>query len=416
MSKIIVKTLNDLSPHPENPRTISDEELQRLEKSLKEFGDLSGFVFNTRTGRLVGGHQRKRVLPGKAIIKITHRIEEPTTTGTTAMGYADVGGERFSYREVDWPEQKEKAANIAANKHGGHFENRMLADWINELDAQNYDLDLTGFAGEDLENLMAPFRDMPDSETEDQVPEVPKSAKSKTGDLWTLGEHRLLCGDCTLKENVGRLMAGEKADMVFTDPPYGIDIYSKGSFHDGKKHGAALAAHNSYRPVEGDKDLKCVSFLFEWLKAFRGIAIVWGANNFPQFCSPSNGWLVWDKEQHANHGDCELAWTNVDKAIRMFTHQWVGFQKASERGEKRVHPTQKPVALAEWAFEVWESPKTVLDLFLGSGSTLIACEKTNRRCFGMEIDPHYCDVIIERWEKYSGKKAVRHDGKLFQEI
>ena len=120
------------------------------------------------------------------------------------------------------------------------------------------------------------------------------------------------------------------------------------------------------------------------------------------------GWLVWDKEKEGNvFSGAELAFVNKGIRLDVFRHLWHGMVKGSEQGQKRIHPTQKPIALAEWCFNNYDNPDTILDLFLGSGSTLIACEKTNRKCYGMEIDSHYCDVIVKRWEEFSGKKAER---------
>lgn len=239
----------------------------------------------------------------------------------------------------------------------------------------------------------------------DELPDPLKEApRSRAGSLWTLGRHRLMCGDSSDLRNIEALVCGTIVDLVYTDPPYGIDIHGRSGFHDGKKHGSALAHHNSYNPVIGDEDLVAVKSVLPWCLDQK-ICVLWGANNYPAHLPPSNGWLVWNKEQHADFGDCELAYTNIDKSIRMFTHKWVGFMKDSERGEKRIHPTQKPVALAEWAFDLLKTGPTVVDLFGGSGSTLIACEKTERNCLMMEIDPQYCDLIVARWEKFTGQKA-----------
>lgn len=145
--------IKDLRPAVYNPRKITDQKLLMLEKSLKEFGDLSGFVFNKRTGNLVGGHQRQKVMPPDCEIIIEQKFDQPTEGGTIALGKVLFHGEKFSYREVDWNETKEKAANIAANKHGGEFDLGALEQIILDLDHANYDLDLTGFQRDELEQL-----------------------------------------------------------------------------------------------------------------------------------------------------------------------------------------------------------------------------------------------------------------------
>jgi len=220
-------------------------------------------------------------------------------------------------------------------------------------------------------------------------------------------KHRLLCGDSTDKADVDRLMDGAKADMVFTDPPYGIDVQTDRS-------GAApsrICQGNAFKKIAGDKDTKVALSSIEIARSLGAKCnIFWGGNYYD--IEPSPNWIVWDKrvEENQKNGesDCELAYVDYKKtsSVRIFRHLWKGMIKASEHGQARVHPTQKPIALAEWCFEKYGDPKTVLDLFLGSGSTLIACEKTNRQCYGMEIDPHYCSVIIKRYEDYSGKKAI----------
>jgi hypothetical protein len=256
---------------------------------------------------------------------------------------------------------------------------------------------------------------------EDAVPEVPEP-KTKRGELWILGEHRLLIDDCTVKENVERLMGGEKADMVFTDPPYGADIVNANGKlcgsnpfgNIGNMRGEIVAAGH-YKPIVGDETTDTAKAAF--LSLPGKTKVFWGAQYYAEALPPSSGWIVWDKQTDGSLGDGELAYTNEKRAIRIFQHKWSGMLKASEKTERRCHPTQKPAALAEWVFENYgDNPRKILDGFLGSGSTLIACEKTNRKCFGMEIDPHYGSVIIERWQKFTGKEAVREDGVKYNDL
>lgn len=148
--------VSDLKESPRNPRTITDERLEMLQKSMSRFGDLGAIVFNRETGRLVGGHQRSKKLPGGAKIVIDHRYKKPTQAGTVAEGHVEFDGERFKYREVAWDEATERAANLAANKHGGTWDMKMLVEELNDLDAMNIDMSLTGFTNEDIENIMAP--------------------------------------------------------------------------------------------------------------------------------------------------------------------------------------------------------------------------------------------------------------------
>lgn len=277
----------------------------------------------------------------------------------------------------------------------------MINEQIGDFDP-SFDIDLLGLKDFtiDIAERLEPQTD------EDEVPE-PEESVCKPGDLWILGEHRLLCGDSTNIQHVEKLMNGEKADMVFTDPPYGIKYSGKG------QSGATKA--NDFGQIKNDDSIDVAKDSFNLAKSLCDSLIFWGANFYSSVLDEQMSWIVWDKKTVGdNYSDCELAFTSKKGRIRKFEHQWHGMIKASEQGQKRVHPTQKPVALAEWCFENYGSPKKVLDLFGGSGSTLIACEKTNRKCYMMELDPHYCDVIINRWEQYTGKKAVL-DGQEDQE-
>tara|TARA_Y100000310_G_scaffold342609_1_gene446542 strand:+ start:1195 stop:1794 length:600 start_codon:yes stop_codon:yes gene_type:complete len=198
-----------------------------------------------------------------------------------------------------------------------------------------------------------------------------------------------MCADSTVKENVDRLMNGQKADMVYTDPPYGLE----------KKWSGGTWASNPIYEKAKKWDVKLEQDVIDYIISLSEQVILWGANYY--IVPPSRCWLIWRKtNQMQTLADFEMAWTSFDKVCK----EWGSHRNVDG---KRNHPTPKPIALAEWCFENYGQPKSVLDLFLGSGSTLIAAEKTNRRCFGMEIDPHYCSVILKRWEDFTGEKAVR---------
>jgi site-specific DNA-methyltransferase (adenine-specific)/modification methylase len=217
---------------------------------------------------------------------------------------------------------------------------------------------------------------------EDEVPEPPVDPITKPGDLWLLGEHRLLCGDSTKAEDVARLMAGAKANCMVTDPPYGIGIASNPV---RQKH---AKADWDAKPVEPRAFVESVSQ-----------SIVWGGNYFD--LPPAKGFFVWDKKQPEDLtlAMCEMAWTNVDTPAKMFRLSVTSYDKE--------HPTQKPVGLIAWCLSY--AGGDVFDPFLGSGTTLIAAEQLGRKCYGMEISPQYCDVIVKRWETLTGKKATLED-------
>lgn len=223
--------------------------------------------------------------------------------------------------------------------------------------------------------------------------------RAKYGDIWQLGNHRLMCGDSTDKETVEKLMDGKKADMVFTDPPYGMNAVSKSGVLSKTYKTDILNDDTNEVAI---KSFKLCQNLFANSKQ-----VWWGANYYTECLPSSECWIVWDKNNGASdQTDCELAWSNFRSVVRQFT--------LSSEKTNRVHPTQKPVKLIVNILNKFEKNDkfiNILDLFGGSGSTLIACEYLNRKCYMMELDTKYCDVIIKRWEKYTGKKAVLLNGE-----
>jgi DNA modification methylase len=254
---------------------------------------------------------------------------------------------------------------------------------------------------------------------DDEIPEV-KESKVKRGDIWQLGEHRIMCGDSTSSDDVAKLMNGEKADMVFTDPPYGMNLdtdYSKikGSKKakikgGGKKYNKVIGDHNDFKPTLITTIYKNFGYCKE--------VFIWGADYFAEHIENRNdgSWIVWDKrggeEADKIVGSCfELCWSKQKHKKDIARIKWMGaFGYADARN--RVHPTQKPLALVEWFFKKWGKENDLItDVYLGSGSTLIIAEKLNRKCYGMELDEKYCDVIIERWEQFTGQKAIKNGTK-----
>lgn len=267
-------------------------------------------------------------------------------------------------------------------------------------------------------DLQADFDIEPEPDKKaDIIPEVDsKNTICKTGDLWQLGKHRLLCGDSTKEENVKRLMGGKKADMVFTDPPYGINIVKNNTLGVGGKLGfvgaTGVVKARKYKRIENDENTNVAKNNYLLLKknGFKNF-IIWGGNYFTDFLPITRNWIIWDKkppDMENTFADCEIAYCSIDKNAKIYRHLWAGLLRKGNRKEElmeRVHPTQKPVGLFEDILNDYKDYKLILDCFLGSGSTLIACEKTDRICNGMEICPNYCDVIIKRYEDYTGDKA-----------
>jgi DNA modification methylase len=244
-----------------------------------------------------------------------------------------------------------------------------------------------------------------------QVPEAPKESQSKIGDLYELGSHRLLCGDSSNKKDLEVLTNGIKADMVFTDPPYGINAVSKSGVLK-ESYGVDILG-------DSNTNAACDAFSLIYSLYPNATHIWWGANHYSLDAKLPNAkcWLTWDKQEKNNHidqADCELAWTNINSPARIFHHLWAGFRRDSEKGEKRVHPTQKPIQLISEILQHFKKVKSelILDLFLGSGSTMVACEQLKRKCYGMELDPKYCQVIIDRMKKLDPSLIIKRNGEV----
>jgi ParB-like chromosome segregation protein Spo0J len=383
-----------LTPYARNSRTHSDEQISQLAASIKEWGWTTPVLVD-EDGSIIAGHGRTLA---------AQRLKMTEVPVMVAKG---------------WSEAKKRAYVIADNKLAlnAGWDNEMLALEFSELQGMDFDLDLTGFTADEIAALM-PEEIEPGKTDEDAVPEVPEQPVTVLGDVWILGKHRLMCGDSTSIDAVDKLMDGQKADMVFTDPPYGMNAVSK----DGKVGGSTKNAKaKTYRPVLGDEDTSVAKSACEMLISLDiSKLIIWGGNYFTDFLPPTPCWLVWDKQrpEGLTFADGEMAWTNFTTPLKFIRHRWDGYHRASERNEDRVHPTQKPAFLAEWCFkEYGQQNDVVLDVFGGSGSTLIACEKTNRQARLMELDPKYVDVIIKRWQDFTGKKATHAEtGKTFDEV
>jgi 16S rRNA G966 N2-methylase RsmD len=316
----------------------------------------------------------------------------------------------------DMTEAQIKAFRLSVNKVAelAEWDNELLALEIDDLRELGFDLELTGFELGEIDALF-PQDEMTGLTDDDAVPEVSAVSVTVEGDVWVMGRHRLMCGDSTSIDAVEKLMAGRKADMVFTDPPYGVSIVGS----NGNVGGVKLAKVGVYAPVANDDSIDvAVSAIALIATLGAKVEIIWGGNYYAASLPNSSCWIVWDKKNSGNFADCELAWTNQKTAVRKFEHMWNGMVKASEHGQKRVHPTQKPIALAEWCIDNYaEDCETVLDLFGGSGSTLIACETRGKDCFMMELASPYCDVIIKRWQEFTGQTAMLEaTGQTFAEL
>lgn len=376
-NEIKMVPVSEIVPNPKNPNIHTPEQIERLVKLINFQGFRNPLIVSKRSGFLVAGHGR---------------LEAAVKAGleTVPVIYQDFDNEAMEY------------AYVVSDNAVAEWATLDLASINAELpDLGPFDIDLLGikdFTLDISEKLDVEADDTPDTKENDK--------RVALGDLWTLGNHRLLCGDSTDITQVNRLMNGDKIDIIFTDPPYGINLDTSGSMGSTSK---------KYRPILGDDKPFDPQHIFNlnvesiWL---------WGANYYHHKLPLGGTWIVWDKksddEINTNldgrfGNDFELLWTS--ETVKMSLIRKIvptGYFAIGD--EKRVHPTQKPVRLVEHIINNILPQGLLLELYLGSGSTLIACEKTNRRCFGMELDPQYCAVILDRWVKFTGNDPIREDG------
>ncbi|MCH4095469.1 MAG: site-specific DNA-methyltransferase [Acidaminococcus provencensis] len=388
------KKVIDLVPADYNPRKDlkpGDKEYEKLKRSIDEFGYVDPLIWNKRTSRLVGGHQRLKVLK-------------------------DMGIDEVDVVVVDMDEEKEKALNVALNKISGDWDKDKLMLLITDLQGEDFDVSLTGFDPEELDDLFKD--DMKDGVKDDNFDvdkELKKPTMTKPGDLWQLGEHRLLCGDSTKEESYNLLMAGKQANLVITDPPYNVNYQgSAGKIkNDNMKDDAfyqfLLAAFtNMEKNMAGDASIYVFHADTEGLnfrKAFSDAGFY------------LSGTCIWVKQSLVlgrspyqwRHEPILFGWKKKGK------HCWYAGRKESTIWEfdkpkkNKDHPTMKPIPLL--AYPIMNSSMTnsiVLDPFGGSGSTLIACEQTKRICRTIELDEKFCDVIVKRYiEQVGSTKDVK---------
>jgi 16S rRNA G966 N2-methylase RsmD len=412
-------------PYYKNARKCPQAAIDKVAASLREYGWQQPIVVDLE-GVIVVGHTRLLAAKKLGMTEVPVVVARNLTPAQIK-----------AYRIMD---------NRSAQETSWDLD--LLGVELLDLKDLGVDLTLTGFDYPELGALLAGPEAAAGGAGEDVVQEPPAQPVTVLGDLWLLGEHRVLCGDSISVDAVSRLLDGRKADMVFTDPPYGIKAVKGGQVGDSKAFGSTgnaggklpfggkkghvhgerplrgrlspkVIPTNFYAPIIGDDSTNTAIAAYNLCSGLAiPVLIFWGGNYYADRLPPSRCWIVWDKEVTGSFADVEIAWTNLDKVARLFRHQWSGLMKASERGERRVHPTQKPVALAVWCLEEFgKAGDKVLDLFLGSGSTLIACEKTGRTCLGMELSPDYVDVVVQRWQTFAGKQATLDgDGRSFDEL
>jgi DNA modification methylase len=368
-----------------NARAHDDKNLKAIEGSLTEFGQRKPIVID----------QNNVIVAGNG-----------TVTAAKALGWTEIEAVRVP---ADWDADRIKAFALADNRTAelATWNQEIMASQLLELQEAGFEIEEFGF------ELAEPIKES-DPIEEDLLPDD-VAPRTKLGDIWQLGRHRLMCGDSFSKTAIDQLLDGQTADMVFTDPPYGMNLdtdYTK--MGDGGKR---------YDKVIDDNKQFDASFLLDYFAKCKEV-FLWGADyyvetlnrNYPDLGS----WIIWDKYSDNRIGlldgrfgsSFETCWSKTPHR-REIARVLVKTNYTARGDEARVHPTQKPVELAQWFFERWGKQSTnIIDLFGGSGFTLIACEQMDKTAFLMELDPKYCDVIIQRWENLTGQKAeLVNDGR-----
>ncbi len=390
--------VGDLRPDPFNPRRISDGELEALTRSIREFGMVDPIIARREDSTVIGGHQR-------------------------LVAARRLGLEAVPVICVDLSPEQAKLLSLALNRISGNWDQELLARLLADLsEAPGIDISLSGFADDEIAKLLKSLdarekRDRPETfDLEEALEETRADPGVQRGDVWRLGDHRVMCGDSADTGDVSRLMAGQRASLMVTDPPYGVAYEAD---EDGRRQ-------RRKRPISND-DLGKGQAEF-WIAAFshwplEGDAYVFSPSGplISTLCASIEAagirhhqWLIWVKNQlvlgrshyHYRHEHIFYGWRGKTS--------WNGSRKEDSVWEEDrpmsspEHPTMKPLALCERAIKnSSEADDVVVDPFLGSGTNVIAAERTGRRCYGMEIDPRYCRVIIARWEAFTGLKSEK---------
>lgn len=437
------RKLADLKAAEYNPRkalTPDDAEYQKIKRSIEEFGYVDPIIIN-EDGTIIGGHQRSTVL-------------------------MDLGYEEVDVVVVDLDKQREKALNIALNKITGEWDELKLKDLLLDLDLGDYDISLTGFEQADLTELVDKLAVEPeavdDDFNEEEALQQVAEPTTKVGDIWILGRHRLMCGDSTSQEDMATLMNGEMADLVVTDPPYNGNYGDKAEFLEeyleGKGHRITSTIKNDNMDNQSFYSFLLATYqsAYEFMRAGAAIYVFHAESTghiFRQAFLDAGlklaQCLIWEKNSFVlgrqdyqwRHEPCLYGWKEgaahyfindrtqdtvileddidfnamkknelvayLEELRRKYQNQTsVIYENKPTRND--IHPTMKPVALVgKFVTNSSKSGWNVLDLFGGSGSTLMAAEQLGRTAFIMELDERFCDVIVKRWEEYTGQQAVR---------
>lgn len=404
-----IRQIKQIKTAKYNPRRISDQQLASLKASIERFGFVDPVIVNDRTGTLVGGHQRIKAAK-------------------------DLGLKEVPVVSVNLDEADEKALNVALNKISGEWDLDMLRGVLEDVQAGGLDLSLTGFTEDEWSAMSGTPAGTAGLTDPDDVPDLPEQAETITqpGDLWMLGDHRLLCGDSTDAEDVAKLMDSQKADICFTSPPYalGKSVALRGN--------SAMSRKQRVYDIHEDNHDEWAQLMNGWWDAsVQAVAHAWLVNIQPLAGNKRElmRWInarvdrlidiiTWDK----GHGAPQMA-----SGVLASRYEWIigmgkpdasrAFPMSSWRGNLQsvyegppqrkneyanIHAATMPIHVPLWIMgTLCDQSQSVYDPFCGTGTTLIAAEQIGRKCYGLEISPQYCDVIVRRWEQFTGRKASR---------
>ena len=397
--KIVKVKISEIKLNESNPRFIKDDKFKKLVKSIKDLPqmlDIRPIVVN-KDMMVLGGNMRLKACVEAGLVEVPIIIADNLT------------------------KEQEKEFLIKDNVSGGEWDWDMIANEWNEVELIEWGLDMPLDFETELEAEEDDY-EMPDTIQTDIV----------LGDLFEIGEHRLLCGDSTDSDQVAKLMNGQKADMVFTDPPYGMKLnadysgaksslsfFGEKGVKSGKKYDNVIGDHDDFTP-------ELINTIFACFNDCKEI-FIWGADYFAELLPNKNdgSWVVWDKRANGNddleadkssdkmYGSTfELCWSKNKHKRDIARVKWAGiFGTEKEFDHKRHHPTQKPSLLPQWFFNKWGKENDLIaDLFLGSGSTMVASHQLKRKCYGMELDPKYCQVIVDRMKKLDSTLVIKRNG------
>lgn len=384
--------LNGLIPYAKNSRTHSEAQVAQIAGSIKEFGFNNPVLIDEDNG-IIAGHGR--------------------VLAAQKLGLQAVPCIRLAHLS----ETQRKAYVIADNRLAlnAGWDDSMLTLELQDLKAEDFNLDLLGFEADELNALLNPIKETEGLTDEDAVPEVPEEPKSKPGDIYQLGRHRLMCGDSTSIDAVEKLMDGQLADILITDPPYNI------AYEGGTKKWEQIK-NDSMAGDQFRQFLRDVFVSANTVMKSGAVFYIWHADsegyNFRGACLDA-GWkirqtLIWNKDNsafgrsdyHWKHEPCLYGWKDGAAHLWASDRKQVTVLNFKRPSKSELHPTMKPVELIEYQLlNNTKGQDIVLDLFGGSGSTMIAAEKNGRTARLMELDPKYCDVIVKRWEDFTGQKA-----------